>query len=282
MFISFIVAVVFSALAANGNSIIFNSSIKELSDKYNLDISPAHWTFAIWGIIYVVIAANLGLIMYTILRKNKFGLIYITPVVFCPTVCMIVSVTFYLSVLWQFIWDMELIVASSYIHCLIALANVAGVWKLIQNVERNNHQLKFEQPYLYWCYVIVGINGYSIYAAWTMVECLTNFTLTLYHKDNISMQSASLANLSLLCIVVTFGAIADLLFFDHNTRFLVSPYLTFIWHLAGILSEKNFESSVPKDTKAFLNALIGLLIIVSSVKVYMVFYKQLKSPFKRR
>ena len=64
LFISFIVAVVFSALAANGNSIIFNSSIKELSDKYNLDTSPAHWTFAIWGIIYFVIAANLGLIMY--------------------------------------------------------------------------------------------------------------------------------------------------------------------------------------------------------------------------
>lgn len=47
---SFVLNAIFNALAANENKTIFNSSIGDISDKYQLDTTPAGWTFSIWVI----------------------------------------------------------------------------------------------------------------------------------------------------------------------------------------------------------------------------------------
>ena len=44
----FILTAIFNALAGNGNSTFFNSTTGNASDKYQLDTTPAGWTFSIW------------------------------------------------------------------------------------------------------------------------------------------------------------------------------------------------------------------------------------------
>ena len=45
---SFVLNAIINTLAASGNKTIFNSSIGNISDKYQLDTTPAGWTFSIW------------------------------------------------------------------------------------------------------------------------------------------------------------------------------------------------------------------------------------------
>ena len=46
--ICFLLTVVFNALAGSGNSTFFNTVTGNISDKYELDTTPAGWTFSIW------------------------------------------------------------------------------------------------------------------------------------------------------------------------------------------------------------------------------------------
>jgi hypothetical protein len=57
----FIVTVIFNALAGSGNSTFFNSVTGNISDKYELDVTPAGWTFSIWVNIFLLLKKKLGI-----------------------------------------------------------------------------------------------------------------------------------------------------------------------------------------------------------------------------
>ena len=44
----YILAVTFNGLSGSGSSSLFRSSVGEISNKYELDVTPAGWTFSIW------------------------------------------------------------------------------------------------------------------------------------------------------------------------------------------------------------------------------------------
>ena len=46
--VCFLLTVVFNALAGSGNSTFFNTVTGNISNKYELDTTPAGWTFSIW------------------------------------------------------------------------------------------------------------------------------------------------------------------------------------------------------------------------------------------
>ena len=45
---SFVLTAIFNALAGSGDPAIFNTVTGNISDKYELDTTPAGWTFSIW------------------------------------------------------------------------------------------------------------------------------------------------------------------------------------------------------------------------------------------
>lgn len=48
---------------------LFNQTVGEISDKYTVFITPAGWTFSIWSVIYIYLAAG---VIYSILdNQNK-------------------------------------------------------------------------------------------------------------------------------------------------------------------------------------------------------------------
>merc|ERR1711997_1120126 len=88
---------VFNALAGSGNSTFFNTVTGNISDKYELDTTPAGWTFSIWGIIYFAIAATLVFYAVTIFMRNQNGYIYLNPVVASPMYCIVYSINFLMN-----------------------------------------------------------------------------------------------------------------------------------------------------------------------------------------
>ena len=74
--ISFILVSTFNALSeslAAGRGGIFRYRVSQVSDKYELFITPAHFTFAIWGIIYLFLAVSLIIFASSIFMNNEDG-----------------------------------------------------------------------------------------------------------------------------------------------------------------------------------------------------------------
>uniref|UniRef100_A0AAV2L8X5 Uncharacterized protein n=1 Tax=Knipowitschia caucasica TaxID=637954 RepID=A0AAV2L8X5_KNICA len=66
---------VFSNFALAGRD-PFLQSTGNISVDYTTDITPSNWTFAIWGIIYGLMAAVLVYVLSTLFRKNAYGYVY--------------------------------------------------------------------------------------------------------------------------------------------------------------------------------------------------------------
>jgi len=274
--ICFILTAIFNALAGSGNKTFFNSVTGNISDKYELDTTPAGWTFSIWGIIYLAIASTLAFYAFTIIKRNDEGYIYMNPVVASPQYCLIYGINFLMNLGWIFLWDRELLVVSSYVLCGIAITNIISMALLIRNVVENESSLRQEQPKIYWTYIVLAFNGHGIYTTWTVIASLLNFTHCLVYRDGVNMQTAVEVNLSMLLVIAVGWAVLELIQLDRFARFLVTPYLVAIWALSGILSKKYSDPDVSDVTKNFLIGLMAVAVILLLTKIGTLIFRQIK------
>ena len=181
---------------------------------------------------------------------------------------------------WIFLWDRELLVVSSYVLCGIAATNIISMALLIRNIVGAADSLKQEQPKLYWTYIVLAFNGHGIYATWTVIASLLNFTHCLVYREvGVDMQAAVEVNLSMLLVIAIGWAVIELICLYKYARFLVTPYLVAIWALSGILSKKYSDPEVSDVTKNFLIGLMVIAIILLLTKIGTLIFRQLKRPF---
>ena len=75
--LTFVITAAFNALAGSGAVVgegnVFESTVGDISDVYQLFITPAGFTFSIWSVIYLWIAFSLLIFVITIFIKTDFG-----------------------------------------------------------------------------------------------------------------------------------------------------------------------------------------------------------------
>jgi len=71
----FLITTALNGLAGSGAGVpsIFYSTVGDISDKYQLFITPAGFTFIIWSVIYLWLAATLFIFIITICINTQFG-----------------------------------------------------------------------------------------------------------------------------------------------------------------------------------------------------------------
>jgi len=276
----YILNITFNALSGAGDSSVFNNTIGELSDKYQLNTTPAGWTFIIWSIIYLFMALALIFFIITIFKQNHNGYIYLNPVVVSPTYCAVYGINFFLNITWLFLWDREELAAASSDLFAIFITNVISLVILIKNIEQEDHLLKKEQPKIYWTYVILASNGQALYCTWTFFASLLNFCICLvYLNGDASLKAAADVNLSLVLIIVLGWAVMDIVYLDKFTRYLVTPYIVVVWALGGVLSEQSNNGDIRQSTKNFTGVLMAIAICLLLTKIATTIFRKLKQPY---
>ena len=73
--LTFTLMAVFNALAGSGAGVgsVFLSTVGDISDKYELFITPAGFTFSIWSLIFLWLALSVTFFVVTIFIKTDFG-----------------------------------------------------------------------------------------------------------------------------------------------------------------------------------------------------------------
>lgn len=178
----------------------FSGDIKKTSDKYKLDITPAPFTFAIWGIIY-------SLLLYISIKHSKE----------MDNIIILYLVSCILNVLWLYTWGKN-IVLSNIIITLLTIVLFIILKKSIDALQLIDPKSN------------IIIITFAIYSTWVLIASLFNTGSVMKYnmniKDNIIIPI-------ILIYIITSLLLSILLY--KNVYVTISMISVFIWALIGII-----------------------------------------------
>jgi hypothetical protein len=183
-------------------------SIKEISDKYKLEITPAPYTFSIWGVIYSLLAyvtfTHYDAILNT---KTPFGSIF-----------MLFIISSVLNALWIQAWGKSLEISSLILILLTIVLTTITIELIKANVDK------------------IIIYAFGIYAAWCFCASIINLMTLLKDKNVLSNKTIKILVAGILTVVPFL--LKDV--FNNSFNAALIPILgVFIWASIGIIMNKN-------------------------------------------
>ncbi len=194
-------------------TIISNSlggNIKEISNKYiksNI-ITPAPFTFSIWGLIYSLLLYTTFIYHKDILTGNIFSLFIISAI---------------LNATWIQVWGKNLVL-SSFILLLLALTLIMITYELYKNNANK-----------------ILLYTFGIYTTWAIIASIINLSTTLIENDIID-------NKIMKIIILIILSILPLFFNKIFNKTNIAMLLTIIWASFGIImkdSNNNLMFIIP-------------------------------------
>jgi hypothetical protein len=208
--ISFLVMVVVNALA---NILPINGiGTGAVSDSYPNLFAPAGLTFAIWGVIYLLLAAY-TLFLLGPLRGRKQpaneALLRKTAIVF--------AVTSWVNTAWIFSWHYKIIPLSMVLTAFLLIALISQMAMINAQPLSTREKILIRLPF-------------SVYFGWTTVATIANaVTLLVSLGWNRFGLSETVWAIIILAVGAVIGAVTILRQRD------IAYGLVFIWAYAGIL-----------------------------------------------
>lgn len=277
--IFFIIAMVFSALAAPG-IYPFLYGTGNISDEFVTQITPSGWTFAIWSIIYVFLALVLVFSLSGICRKNAYGYVYCSPAVLPHGFFVAWCLNLTLNVAWLFLWDRKFMPAALVFLILIAFTNYTLIFFSCYGLHNYGAWLNKYHKVDLWLHRVVVQNGIAIYATWTTIASLVNLTITLVYDADVSSTDAATVSLSLLTVVLIGWFILENTILDKYVRFILTIYPSVIWALTGVFTG-NYNAAAPTRNNVFIAVLLAVACVVFATRVLLVTWRQIKKPLYR-
>jgi len=198
-------------------SIFFEQSIGDISDKYSTMITPAGYAFAIWGLIYL----SLGVyVYYQTFRANPEQKVY-DRVAF-PLILNLIA-----NNLWLVAFQLEFIALSAVLMLviLVTLIQIAIIWTKDRSLpDKRRAQVRFP---------------FSVYLGWISVATIVNFSVVAkYTYWNV----LGISEPAWVTIMLTVGTALALLVML-ATRNVVYP-LVFVWAYVAIAVAQSSNSLI--------------------------------------
>jgi benzodiazapine receptor len=209
--VAFIVTVVVNVLA--GSTTLLNGLTSgEVSDLYPTLITPAGFTFAIWGIIYALL---LVFIVYQSLPRNR-------DKPFLNQISILFALSGIWNISWLFLWHFQLIIYSLIL--MIALLATLIIIYLRLNIGRADVTLKEK--------ISVHL-PFSVYLGWISIATIANVAVTLTF---IGWDGWGIQPVNWTIIIIAMALILTLVVLA--TRRDLAYSLVIIWALVGIITKQ--------------------------------------------
>ncbi|XP_051984766.1 uncharacterized protein si:dkey-29d8.3 [Xyrauchen texanus] len=269
----YITTLIVNALAGPGKG-PFQHSTRNVSGRYDTQITPAGWTFSIWALIYSwLLLMNIyimtwlcrGLCSSPAILPSEFFLSWIVNMILNST--------------WLVLWDRELMIPALIVLALIAFTNYLLILFSCIGLRAHGSWLKQNHPKDLVCIIVLVQNGIAIYATWTTIATLLNFTVVL-NLASVSATNAATASLCILLLVVIIWFTFENLVIENHVRYILTVYPVIIYALIGILT-KHYDASAPGRNAVFSVVLLVMTCIVLVVRVGLVVWRHRTRPLIR-
>ncbi len=207
----------------NGTTAIFN--------EHCLEITPAGWTFAIWGVIYL---------------WQVLWILYGWSFVFRPTYprsIIFLTYNFYtvanlFNIMWSYIWGNNYAQVGYPIIALFSIFLYSTISVQVIWLHKVTPALLARKKYWIDLYLtrFLVLNGIFVYATWLTAATELNFVILLQDYIGYERQASATAALSVLTVVIILYFILENTILDRFLRFVFIVYPVLIWALSGVLS----------------------------------------------
>ncbi|KAL8608055.1 hypothetical protein ACOMHN_023871 [Nucella lapillus] len=266
---------------------IFKNTVGNQSDKYYLQITPAGWTFSIWGVIYTWQALWVIYSLVLLCRRSRSvkGSVtaspaYLSPVLLPPAMFVLYMCGNACNIAWLFLFDRGVIEAAFVsllgieVFLIIALAvSYRALDAALAGLVEQRRTLDI------WLVRAFVHNGLGIYATWTSIATLLNLAMVVRYRSDpvIGDQTAGTVALAVLSVEILIFFATDLLLLDRYTRYTFTPYFVVVIALIGSIA-KNWDSD--EVNSIFTAVLMGVGAGGLVVKVVMSVYRHFRrSPY---
>lgn len=242
-FIKLLTAVTFiTMIAANAlaNILPINGvNTGQVSDNYGNLFAPAGLTFAIWGVIYLL------LLLFTIYQLDLFKDKYMKTQMI-RKIGILFSISSIANTVWIFAWHYDFIAFS-----LLLMLDILGCLILIKEVLRNTHLSRLE-------HLLVDI-PFSVYFGWITIATIANVTTLLVQ---IGWNGFGLSEELWTILILVIGMIITSLTLLRNKDLAYG--LVPVWAYIGILikhtSSTGFSNMYPNIITTVVVCLVTLVL----------------------
>lgn len=240
---------------ANVPNVGFANNTGDISDRFYLQVTPAGWTFSIWGVIYFW---QVLWILYTwsfVFRPSTPRTVsWITLLLYtCGNLC---------NIIWIYVWGNTYPqVAFPFIFLIWAFLVAAIAIETVQ-LDRVTPVMQTQMKYKIdlWITRLLVTNGMVIYVTWLTAATHINFGIVLQYFANVSPITTGAVVAWLLSVIILGYFALENTILDRFTRFIFMVYPTLIWALSGVMSA-HWGQEDP-DTAPVLTLLLLLLVII--------------------
>ncbi|KAM8727490.1 uncharacterized protein AB9X84_001185 [Acanthopagrus schlegelii] len=265
----YIAVLVINALAGAGRG-PFHSSTGNVSARYETDITPAGWTFSIWGVIYTWLTLMVLYNTTYVFRGSWAQCLLPYAFYFCWLASMVLNIT------WLLLWDRELMLAALVVLIMIAISNYSALFFCCFATDYYGLWLQTYHRKDLACLRILVQNGLALYTTWTAIASLINFSLVL-HLWGVDRSTAATASLCILFGEVMGWFILENWVLDRWVRNILTVYPVVIVALVGNIM-KHFNPADPTTNSVFMVVLLVLVCILLIFRVCTVIWRNIRRP----
>ncbi|XP_071836441.1 uncharacterized protein [Apostichopus japonicus] len=273
--LAFIVVQGFSFLDFGEENDRFESSTGNISDRFDTEITPAGWTFSIWGVIYIFQALWIIYILISICRRTESGPLYKNPMIVSVLFLAVYALNMALNVSWLLLWDRLMFEVALAVLILITFTLYVCLIDYHIRINKNVKQLAKGNKLDLFLFRLFLQNGVSIYATWCTIATLINLTIVLVYTVGLEQQVACLISLSVLALELVVFVALDMFVFERYLRYTFSTYLTVLWALSGSLAA-NWDPTKPHSIMSVI--LLGLTAILLVTKLVLTIINSQTKP----
>ena len=271
-FVSYIGVLLVNYLASEGPKGPFKFLLNTtggISDMYYLEITPAGWTFSIWGFIYSWQALWLCYALSFLCRHEALSAL-------SPMFCALYIGSCICNAGWLISFGIEEIIAACVLLFAIVLFLYGALATVYRRVREIGENMLPRRDYI--AVQSLVINGIAFYATWVSIASLLNLAMVLtYRGGNMSQENACTLSLSILACEIVVWFILDIVVLKSMTKFTLSPWIVLIVALTGSI----YKNYVPGKRNSILTLVLLCIVGVLAIVRLLVFAYRLHRDKKR-
>lgn len=255
---------------SNAQDLGFKNGTGNISDLYPTQITPAGWTFSIWGVIYA---------------WQCLWIIYAWSFAFRPMQTHTIPWTTFLfyafssvcNITWIYVWGNEYPQVAFPFIFLLALSLYVAVGFAAVHLYRVSPKLRAQQgsflrrmePLI--AQVLV-VNGIGIYATWLTLATLVNFGIVLQYFADLGAATTGTLMLSILTVEVLAYFALENTILDRYARYVFIVYPVLMYSIAGILSKQWGIDERQNPIFALVLEVLVCLLFIARIVLWVLFY----------
>jgi hypothetical protein len=225
-------------------------STGDVSKLYPNLFTPAPYTFAIWGVIYLLLLA------FTLYQTGLFGgQIQGNNEALLQTIRFYFSISSIANAAWIFAWHYQMIALSVALMLIILFCLITITNEIAKSQLSLKEKLLIQLPF-------------SVYFGWITVATIANITVLLVSLGVNSFSTfAQILTILILAIGAAIGMVTIL--YQKNIAYGIVLIWAYIGILVNQISEKGFAGTYPM----IISTIIFLLTLFIITEVYLLYRK---------